>query len=1102
MSFRRKLRRLLKWGFLLTLTVVLGGLIAAYYYATDSDNLADLVRREAPKYLPTCRVDVAKVRVRPFGGEITLTHVLVHELSGGNPGPTVARVPWIQIRFDPWAMLKGKFEPREVTVAEPTIRLRRRADGSWNVQGLLANPWPGPSGGALPPVAIQKGTVELLEEGATAPLTLLRAVSIKIPASSGLDVPVGFELSANGEAGLFDRVRLEGTVEPKAGRVAVKSGELVRLTLSEGSRDRLPKELGRALGLAGLDGGEVDASLQGLSFDPLATPKLRYQASARLRRGLWKCPKLPFPISDLSVDLEARDGELTIARADGSDGSTKLSLRGRASVDLDDIARSTFRVHAEAANLELDKRIRRWIPDEKAREIWDAYFPGVLDEKSTSAGRVDIRADASREAPGAPIRHEVDVTCLDVSMKYKHFAYPVDHIKGNLHVIDKQMTVKLETIVGNKPLRLSGKIDNLGPAAEARLEFDFESVPLDAALARALPPEVLKVYASFRPTGTVKGHLSLFRRPPLNKGDDPKGRVEIDALIDLKDQCSITWDGLKYPVMDLTGRLEIHPKRWVFRDMKGKNGQATINASGEVRELRPKTNKVEVRIQARNLPFDQQLRDALQKPWQVTWGTLNPSGASDIDATIVVDPDKLGRDRDHYRIAIVPLKATGVKLRFNPLVGAGAPPTGPIELRMDDVSGTFVFDTANQPPTSMTDVNFTFQRAPVNFARGVVDVRDSGQFALDVGKLEVKNLRLDEELRRYMPPVMSNFARRLKDDRIAKINTDLSLGWSGRVGESAYCRWNDARVILDDNRVSIGTDLGLEHIHGELNSVVGSFDGRDFQVHGKLDLESLDVLGQQITRVEARLEVERGLARLDQIRGKILGGALTGHVTTSLDTSPKYSTRIEIRDADLHEYALVQAGHQGFRGKVTGWVDLSGLGYDPHTIKGEGLARITQGDLGTLPVALRFINVAKRAKDNKAAFDSAEAIFRVKDGETTIDPVRIVGNAFSLTGKGTVDVRGMINLKLEISPGRDSLHFPLLSDLGRGLGAQIFSVRVQGPVSSPTFRPEVVRVANEVGEALKKKRDIKQTGLTGPLRTGLEPRLLGNLGARWFGRPQ
>ena len=59
----------------------------------------------------------------------------------------------------------------------------------------------------------------------------------------------------------------------------------------------------------------------------------------------------------------------------------------------------------------------------------------------------------------------------------------------------------------------------------------------------------------------------------------------IDAELDLNERCEINWAGLPYPVRNLTGRLEIHPDRWVFHDMRGRNGQAVITGSGRVEKL-------------------------------------------------------------------------------------------------------------------------------------------------------------------------------------------------------------------------------------------------------------------------------------------------------------------------------------------------------------------------------------------------------------------------------------------------------------------------------------------------------------------------------------
>ncbi len=305
-------------------------------------------------------------------------------------------------------------------------------------------------------------------------------------------------------------------------------------------------------------------------------------------------------------------------------------------------------------------------------------------------------------------------------------------------------------------------------------------------------------------------------------------------------------------------------------------------------------------------------------------------------------------------------------------------------------------------------------------------------------------------------------------------------------------------MILVNNKVSIGTDLGLEHIQGELYPVHGSFNGRDLDVHGKLNLASVSVFGQQITRLTADLDVQEGLARLDRIAGRVLEGVLDGRVRASLDATPRYSVFVRVRDADLRAYAMNQPGHQKFRGLVTAMIDVSGLGYDPHTITGDGSAQIVQGELGTLPVVVRIFNVMKMAKETKTAFDSAEVAFKINNGETTLDPVRLVGNAFTLDGKGKLDVQGEIDLKLRPVPGRDSVHVPLLSVFTREVSGQILVVRVQGPIASPSFKLEPIPGPDEVGKALKRKQDIRRTGLLGPWRTGLESRLGTGLASRWF----
>ena len=147
------------------------------------------------------------------------------------------------------------------------------------------------------------------------------------------------------------------------------------------------------------------------------------------------------------------------------------------------------------------------------------------------------------------------------------------------------LTVDLQTLIGGQPLRLTGTIQNPGVDAVVRLDIQAESMPIDDALKKAMPADVRKVVDQFNPSGVVKAHATVLREPMPGPADRPEGLIAIDAEIDLSERCEITWDRLPYPIRNLKGRLEIHPDSWVFKNMRGKNGQAKITASGSVEKL-------------------------------------------------------------------------------------------------------------------------------------------------------------------------------------------------------------------------------------------------------------------------------------------------------------------------------------------------------------------------------------------------------------------------------------------------------------------------------------------------------------------------------------
>ncbi len=561
--------------------------------------------------------------------------------------------------------------------------------------------------------------------------------------------------------------------------------------------------------------------------------------------------------------------------------------------------------------------------------------------------------------------------------------------------------------------------------------------------------------------------------------------IAIDADIDLTGQCEMTWVGLPYPVRNLTGRLELHPDRWIFKNIHGRNGQAEITASGSVHML-PLSRlpngedplEVSVSLQATGLPFNGELRQALPPAWKKTWATINPSGSCKVEALV----HHVSGQPDSTHIVIEPSPESNVRLQFYRSPHPGFDPGGPVELRMEDVAGTFDFVDGK---VTMHDVNFQFRGEPVRFASGTVVVEDTGRFDLDVHDLWVHGIRFDADLRKRMPPLMSQFAMKLDDGRTFRARGDLQIGWSGVAQEPAWCRWDKTLVVFNGN--SLKTGIPLEHIQGQIDHVSGWSNGRVFEVQGILNLASVMFLGQQIMQVVSPFHVKDGIARLDSISGQFLNGQLTGEGEVSLDTTPHYRAAFSLDGAQLEEYARTISGRQSFRGLVNARIEVNGLGSDVRTLSGRGEGHITHGDLGELPPVLKFAKAlngflyfdqtpssASRASGKTADFDSADVTYTISHGTTVFELIKFTGNAFSLKGRGTMDPQSNLDLKLDVLWGRDRFHVPLLSDVARQASTSFFVVRVQGTPSAPQFDPDPLPFLNDYLRNRQKNRVRRQ----------------------------
>ena len=159
MRIGRRIARVLFWGVVLCLSSLVGGIWFLYWHITDSDTISKVIREYGVRYFPTAILDPGRIRPSILKGELVFHDFRLRQPIDGTLFETL-RMPFLQLRVNARKLAEGVFEPRDVVVGQPTLRLRARRDGTWNLQGLIADPWPGPWI-ETPPINIRNGTVEL-----------------------------------------------------------------------------------------------------------------------------------------------------------------------------------------------------------------------------------------------------------------------------------------------------------------------------------------------------------------------------------------------------------------------------------------------------------------------------------------------------------------------------------------------------------------------------------------------------------------------------------------------------------------------------------------------------------------------------------------------------------------------------------------------------------------------------------------------------------------------------------------------------------------------------------------------------------------------------
>jgi hypothetical protein len=936
-----------------------------------------------------------------------------------------------------------------VTLRRPTLRATRRPGGGWSTARLL----PTPKFNQRPPeTTCENGVIEIFDPLKTPASTLtLRDVNLALSpdasevgnSSRGARRLRGM-LSGDGLRG----VELEGWIDVQTSGCSIH-GKAGGVEVSPELRDCLPEQLAAKLSTLGELRGQADLEFQ-VGYDPAASPALRYSVAGRLARGRIDDPRLPQTLTDIRTAFRVDNGGYTIDGLTARSGQTTVRLSGRRSGFE---PASPMSLAAEIRRLELDRALLAILP-QALQDEWYKYLP---------TGQID--ADVQLAYDGRSWRRDVSVRCLNVSFTHHKFPDRLKQGRGTLELKDESLKVNLTACIGDQPVRIAAEVANPFSGSTGWFEAKGDDVQIDEALVAALPEKPREVVRSLDPHGTVNFYLRMWRSRP--------GEPLHQHLLLGLNRCAIRFDKFPYPLTNVRGMLEMFDGQWTCRDLEGVHDTARVTCKEGHLTPGLEGNELVLNLVGRNVPLNEDLRDALGPNIRQVWCDLRPRGVVDLTAEIRYLPEQ---------------RKFSVGVRAEPQRETASIEPVHFPYRLDHLQGVLLYRDGH--------VDLQHCKAEHGAVRvateGLCDFWPDGRWAMHFTGLTVDRLRADRELIQALPERLKKALAEIGPTGTMYLRGSFDLERVGAPGEPLSSKW-DVRLGLQQSDLRCG-GLLVQNACGEV-SLAGGFDGHHLQSRGELAFDSVNYKDFQLTQVMGPLLIDDGRVLFGSwvawreneqsgpvppsvsrpprhVTAGLFGGTLLGDGWVTLEAEPRYALRVALADADLARCAREGLmGRQKLHGKIAAAAALTGSGRTRNALSGSGEIHLSEADVYELPVMVSLLKILSIRPPDQHAFSDALISYRVEGEHIYFDRIKFYGDAISLIGTGEMDFQSAIRLTFYAQVGRGELDLPVIKQIFRGASQQLMAIHVDGTLQNPETRKEALPA---VSQALQQISDELQ----------------------------
>jgi hypothetical protein len=309
--------------------------------------------------------------------------------------------------------------------------------------------------------------------------------------------------------------------------------------------------------------------------------------------------------------------------------------------------------------------------------------------------------------------------------------------------------------------------------------------------------------------------------------------------------------------------------------------------------------------------------------------------------------------------------------------------------------------------------------------RGKAVIPPQGLWKLTLEDLFVDDLSPDRQFRQALPSGVRTVVEELDPLHPFSLSGGISLSGTDKETDPITAAWN-LNFVFTGNQLNTG--IQLKNVHGQV-SARGTWDGKFADSSGQIELESVEVLNYQLTKVKgpysiAGNEVTIGSSKVfdpavlqntiplaERLTAQAVGGTLTYDAQVLLEKEVRYRSRLMLLNGSLEEYARrYLPGTKNISGVMNGTLDLSGQGVETNRMTGSGQLRISPAALYELPILARVFQVLALAGPDRTAFRFAAVDFDISKNQFVFKSIDLAGDSLSLRGLGSAGFDGRLNI--------------------------------------------------------------------------------------------